>query len=181
MKIYTKTGDDGSTGLLGGKRVAKDDARVAAYGEVDELNALLGVVRADVTAGARLQSLLAQIQRDLFALGAQLADPTGKVVSRRAKASLKAANTRRIERAIDRAEAHLPPLTAFILPGGTPLAAQLHLCRAVCRRAERAMVALHRRTPLDPGALRYVNRLSDLLFMLAREANHRAGAAEERW
>ena len=179
MKIYTKTGDNGTTGLLGGTRVPKDHLRVAAYGDVDELNALLGLVKAE--ADGSLARLLGQIQRDLFALGAQLADPTARVASRKAKATVGAAQTRRLERAIDRAEAGLPALTAFILPGGTSLGAHLHLARTVCRRAERAVITLNRDTPLDPRLLEYVNRLSDLLFVLARAANHAAGQGEDRW
>jgi len=187
MKIYTKTGDDGSTGLLGSTRVPKDHLRVAAYGDVDELNALLGVVKSLAEEGPGpkskrgLVSLLGRIQKDLFALGAQLADPTAKVARRKAKAAIRTAHTRRLERAIDAAQTGLPPLTSFILPGGTPLGAHLHHARTVCRRAERAMVTLHRDTPLDPRLLEYVNRLSDLLFVLARQANHRAGRSEDRW
>ena len=180
MKIYTKTGDAGSTSLLGGTRVPKDHLRVAAYGEVDELNALLGVVKATASDRA-LTVLLGRIQRDLFALGAQLADPTSKVANRRSKAVIRLSQTRRLEKAIDAAQRGLPALTSFILPGGTPLGAHLHLARTVCRRAERAMVTLHRDTPLDPRMLEYVNRLSDLLFVLARAANHRAGRGEDRW
>lgn len=179
MSIATKTGDDGTTGLLGGTRVPKDHLRVAAYGDIDELNALLGVVQ--TKAAGPLAALLGQIQRDLFALGAQLADPTSKVASRKAKAVVGARQTRRLERAIDSAETGLAPLTSFILPGGTPLGARLHLARTVCRRAERAIIALHRDTPISPRVLEYVNRLSDLLFVLAREANHRAGRGEDRW
>lgn len=179
MKIYTKKGDDGNTGLLGGQRVPKDHLRVAAYGEVDELNALVGLVRTGAT--GPLDALLGQVQRDLLALGAQLADPTARLASRKAKAAISAAHTRRLERAIDKAEKSLLPLTAFILPGGAPLAAQLHLARTVCRRAERAMVTLDRDTPLDPNLVVYVNRLSDLLFVLAREANRKAGRSEETW
>ena len=192
MKIYTRTGDDGSTGLLGGTRVPKDHLRVAAYGDVDELNALLGLVKASAQQGASgrpgqsrrgaaLLTLLGRIQRDLFALGAQLADPTAKVARRKAKARFSASHTRRLEQAIDAAEKDLPALTSFILPGGTSLGAQLHLARTVCRRAERATITLNRDTPLDPRLLRYLNRLSDLLFVLARAANHRAGRAEDRW
>jgi cob(I)alamin adenosyltransferase len=179
VKIYTKKGDDGNTGLLGGQRVPKDHLRVAAYGEVDELNALVGLVRTGAT--GPLDALLGQVQRDLLALGAQLADPTARLASRKAKAAISAAHTRRLERAIDKAEKSLLPLTAFILPGGAPLAAQLHLARTVCRRAERAMVTLDRDTPLDPNLVVYVNRLSDLLFVLAREANRKAGRSEETW
>jgi cob(I)alamin adenosyltransferase len=192
VKIYTKTGDDGSTGLLGGTRVPKDHLRVAAYGDVDELNALLGVVKAAAEAGGAaearagrrrsgLVALLGHIQRDLFALGAQLADPTAKVASRKAKAAVRRTHTRRLEKAIDAAQAGLPALSSFILPGGTLLGAHLHLARTVCRRAERAMVTLHRDTPLDSELLEYVNRLSDLLFVLARAANHGAGRVEDRW
>ena len=179
MKIYTKTGDDGTTGLLGGTRVPKDHLRVAAYGDVDELNALLGVVKGE--ADGSLARLLAHIQRDLFALGAQLADPTARLARRKAKATVGAAQTRRLERAIDKAEADLPALAFFILPGGTSLGAHLHLARTVCRRAERAVITLHRDTPLDRHLLEYVNRLSDLLFVLARAANQAAGRGEDRW
>ena len=179
MKIYTKTGDNGTTSLLGGTRVAKDHLRVAAGGDVDELNALLGVVKAE--AKGALGRLLGHIQRDLFALGAQLADPTARLARRKAKATVGAAQTRRLERAIDKAEAGLPPLAAFILPGGTSLGAHLHLARTVCRRAERAVITLHRDTPLDKHLLEYVNRLSDLLFVLARAANHAAARGEDRW
>ena len=180
MKIYTKTGDDGSTGLLGNRRVPKDHIRVMAYGEVDELNAVLGVAKTLAGRGP-LTALLHRIQRDLFALGAQLADPTTKVVARRAKAKVGASAIKRLERAIDVREKRLPPLTAFILPGGTPLGAELHFARTVCRRAERAIVSLHRLSPLDQHLLQYANRLSDLLFVLARDANHGSGIAEDPW
>jgi cob(I)alamin adenosyltransferase len=184
MKIYTKTGDGGDTGLLGGTRVPKDHRRVAAIGEVDELNALLGVVQSHArsTAGAsELVALLGRIQRDLFALGAQLADPTARVASRKAKALVGPREVKRLERAIDAREQGLPPLTRFILPGGAPLGAFLHLSRTVCRRAERALVTLDRANPLDPRLLTYVNRLSDLLFVLARHANVAADVPEDRW
>jgi cob(I)alamin adenosyltransferase len=179
VKIYTKTGDDGTTGLLGGTRVAKDHPRVVAYGEVDELNALLGVTRAE--AKGSLAALLGQVQRDLLALGAQLADPTARLAGRKAKAALSAAHVRRLERAIDHAQKGLPPLTAFILPGGSSLAAHLHLARTVCRRAERALVTLARDTSLDRVFLVYLNRLSDLLFVLARRANREAARPDETW
>jgi cob(I)alamin adenosyltransferase len=180
VKIYTKTGDAGETGLVGGTRVSKHDPRVVAYGEVDELNAALGVVLASQPEAA-LRKLLLEIQRDLFALGAQLADRTAKVADKKAKAALGAERVTRLEEAIDEREAQLPPLRAFILPGGAPLAAQLHLARGVCRRAERAISALAAAETLDPLLLVYVNRLSDLLFVLARRANQRAGVAEEQW
>jgi cob(I)alamin adenosyltransferase len=180
VKIYTRTGDAGETALLGGARVPKDHARVAAYGDVDELNAVLGLALAEPGPEADARLLL-QIQRDLFALGARLADPTAAVAGRREKAALAAEGVERLEQAIDERQATLPALTAFILPGGSRAGALLHLARTVCRRAERAMVALHRAEPLEPVLLTYVNRLSDLLFVLARAANHRQGSPEERW
>jgi len=180
VKIYTRTGDAGQTALLGGTRVSKDDQRVAAYGDVDELNALLGAVLAHGPGGAAA-AVLHQVQRDLFALGAQLADPTTVVAARREKAALTEAHVERLEQAIDAAQERLPPLTAFILPGGAPAGALLHLARTVCRRAERALVTLHRAQPLDAVLLAYVNRLSDLLFVLARSVNHGQGRSEERW
>ena len=180
MKIYTRAGDKGDTGLVDGSRVPKDDARVGAYGDVDELNAVLGLARAQA-GGGDLDRLLADLQRDLFALGAQLADPRAMVAERKPKAAVTTSHVERLERAIDVREAELPPLQAFILPGGTPLGALLHLARTVCRRAERAMVALSRAHALDPVLLAYVNRLSDLLFVLARHENHARGVPEDRW
>ncbi len=179
MKIYTKTGDLGETSLLGGARVPKDHLRVAAYGDVDETNAALGAVRA--LALPPLETLLLAIQKDLFAIGAQLADPTHKVASKRAKAAVTAAHVRRLEKAIDAREAKLPPLRSFVLPGGAPAAAFLHQARTVCRRAERSVVTLAREADVDPRIIVYLNRLSDLLFVLARFENHRAGIAEDRW
>lgn len=180
LKIYTKTGDKGETGLVGGSRVRKHDARVAAYGEIDELNAALGVVLASQPEPP-LRKLLLDIQRDLFALGAQLADPSATIGEKKAKAAIGGEHVSRLEAAIDEREAQLPPLRAFILPGGSPLGAQLHLARAVCRRAERAITALAAAHAVDPLLVVYVNRLSDLLFVLARRANQRAGAPEEQW
>lgn len=180
MKIYTRTGDQGQTGLIGGNRVSKDHVRVAAYGDIDELNAALGLARAQAR-DARLASLLGEVQRDLFALGAQLADPTARVGTKKAKAAITAARIRRLEKAIDARQADLPPLTRFVLPGGSPLGASLHLARTVCRRAERAIVTLAREERVDPRVLAYVNRLADLLFVLARSENHRSGEAEDRW
>ena len=178
MKIYTRTGDAGETSLFGGTRVGKDDPRVAAYGDVDELNAHLGVARA-YAPDAEIDAELVRLQRDLFALGAQLADPTAQVASRASKVVLTDADIKRLEQIIDRLEAELPPLKNFILAGGSPCGAALHVARAVCRRAERSMVALA--PPVDPLLLTYINRLSDLLFVLARSVNHRAGAAETMW
>ncbi len=179
MKIYTKTGDLGETSLLGGARVPKDHLRVAAYGDVDETNASLGAVRA--LAEAPLEPLLFSIQKDLFAIGAQLADPTHKVAAKRRKAAVTAAHVRRLEKAIDAREDQLPPLRSFVLPGGTPAAALLHQARTVCRRAERSVVTLAREADVDPRIIVYLNRLSDLLFVLARFENRRAGLAEDRW
>jgi cob(I)alamin adenosyltransferase len=180
VKIYTRAGDKGDTGLVDGSRVPKDDARVAAYGDVDELNAVLGLARAQA-GGGDLDRLLADVQRDLFALGAQLADPKATVAARKPKAAVTNEAVEELERAIDVREVDLPPLQAFILPGGTPLGALLHLARTVCRRAERAMVALSRAHALDAVLLAYINRLSDLLFVLARHENHARGVPEDRW
>jgi len=179
VKIYTKTGDTGETSLLGGARVPKDNVRVAAYGDVDETNAAIGAVRA--LAQPPLQQLLLGIQRDLFAIGARLADPTRRVVAKRAKATVTAAHVRRLEKAIDAREETLPPLRSFVLPGGTPTASLLHQARTVCRRAERSVVTLAREGHVDPRIVVYLNRLSDLLFVLARFENHRAGLDEPRW
>jgi len=179
VKIYTKTGDLGETSLLGGTRVPKDHLRVAAYGDVDETNAALGAARA--LAEPPLERLLFSIQKDLFAIGAQLADPTHRVAARRAKAAITAAHVRRLEKAIDAREERLPPLRSFVLPGGTPAAALLHQARTVCRRAERSVVTLAREADVDPRIIVYLNRLSDLVFVLARSENHRAGLAEDRW
>jgi len=178
VKIYTRTGDTGETSLFDGTRARKNDPRVDAYGEVDELNAWLGLACA-----SRLDPALAadviQLQRDLFALGAQLADPAEKIAARVTKAALGDEDVARLEQLIDRLEVDLPPLRRFILAGGAPAGAALHVARTVCRRAERRMVALD--PPVDPVLLRYVNRLSDLLFVLARVANHRAGVTEVEW
>jgi len=179
MKIYTKTGDAGDTGLFGGPRVGKDDLRVEAYGAVDELNAVLGLARAR-GGDDELAGLLAAVQDELFTVGASLATPPGA----RAQAAVPPVDpawTQTLEAAIDRFEAELPPLRHFILPGGTALGADLHHARAVCRRAERRTVALHRREPVDAALLTFLNRLSDFLFVAARVANHRAGAAEITW
>jgi len=178
VKIYTRTGDTGETSLFDGTRARKDDPRVDAYGEVDELNAWLGLVRAS-SPGAPVDAELAAIQRDLFALGAQLADPADKLAARVTKAIVSDAEVARLEQTIDRLDAALPPLRRFVLAGGTPAGAALHVARTVCRRAERRIVALD--PPVDPVLVRYINRLSDLLFVLARAVNHRAGAPETEW
>lgn len=181
IRIYTKTGDDGSTGLFGGGRVEKDDARVDAYGEVDELNACLGVVRA-VELMPRIDEVVVPIQRDLFSIGALLATPDHARMSEQlAKARLDDARIAELERAIDACDRELEPLKAFILPGGSPKSAALHVARTVCRRAERRVVSLRRSVPIPDVVVVYLNRLSDLLFMLARVANARAGAGEVTW
>lgn len=181
MNIYTRTGDAGETALFDGTRVSKADARVDAYGDVDELNAWLGCVRAGLSTAPSpdLDEALTHIQRDLFALGAMLADPRHKIADRVEKATLGDTDVARLEALIDRLEASLPPLRHFILPGGSPPGAALHVARTVCRRAERRIVALV--PPADPLAVRYMNRLSDLLFVLARAVNHRADAPETQW
>ena len=178
MKLYTRTGDSGETALFDGSRVRKDDPRVEAYGDVDELNAWLGLVR---TAGLdeEFDADIVKIQRDLFALGAALADPADKIASRVTKAALEDEDVARLERMIDRLDAETPPLRKFILPGGTSVGAAIHLARTVCRRAERRIVSLD--PPVDRVLIRYVNRLSDLLFALARAVNHRAAVPETEW
>lgn len=178
VKIYTKTGDTGDTSLFDGTRVKKDDARVDAYGEVDEMNAWLGLARASGLDSA-LDTAMVQIQRDLFALGAQLADPADKLATRITKAVIGDVDVHRLERLIDALDEEVPPLRRFILAGGTPAGAALHVARTVCRRAERRMVGLQ--PPVDAVLLRYVNRLSDLLFVLARVVNHRGGIPETEW
>jgi cob(I)alamin adenosyltransferase len=175
MKIYTKTGDQGETGLFGGPRVRKDTPRIEAYGTVDELNSVLGVVRSMLEPG-EIDRLLERIQNELFSLGAQLATPhpTTHQTDLIGSAQISA-----LEAAIDQFQAGLEPLKQFILPGGTPAAAQLHLARTVCRRAERRLITLvfESAEPIASELVVYLNRLSDLLFVLAREANRAAGRA----
>jgi cob(I)alamin adenosyltransferase len=180
VTLYTRTGDSGETSLFDGARVKKSDPRVAAYGDVDELNAWLGFVRSALgTSNDELSGVLVHIQRDLFALGAQLADPRDKIADRVVKAAIGDADVQRLEQLIDRFDGEAPPLRRFILAGGTWSGAALHIARTVCRRAERGMVALH--PPVDRVLLRYVNRLSDLLFAMARSGNYRAGDPEIEW
>jgi cob(I)alamin adenosyltransferase len=178
VTLYTRTGDAGDTSLFDGSRLSKADPRVDAYGEVDELNAWLGVARA-AGLDADLDEALVTIQRDLFAFGARLADPARKIAARVTKASLDDDDVARLERLIDRLETELPPLRRFILAGGAPAGAALHVARTVCRRAERRIVALD--PPVEGLLVRYINRLSDLLFVIARAANRRAGASETEW
>jgi cob(I)alamin adenosyltransferase len=178
MKIYTKTGDSGETGLFGGARVHKDSVRVNAYGSVDELNAAIGV--AVGTAHPRQRSKLLEIQADLFALGAELACTPGKA-HKLSSNLLQDADATRLEGWIDESEQGLTPLRNFVLPGGCAAAAQLHLARTVCRRAERDVLALDRSEPVRPEPRVYLNRLGDLLFVLARCENAEAGVADVPW
>lgn len=185
MKIYTRTGDRGETGLFGGGRVAKDDARVEAYGAVDEVNAVLGVaaVRLRADGEATLADRIATIQADLFTIGANLASPAPEDGGR-ASAHVPpppADRVAELERWIDESEAELEPLRSFILPGGGEAGARLHHARTVCRRAERRTVALARDARVHESVVVYLNRLSDLLFSLARLANRRTGEAETAW
>jgi cob(I)alamin adenosyltransferase len=179
VRIYTGTGDQGTTGLFGGARVEKDDPRVEAYGGVDELNACIGVAASHLDPGSLADELVA-IQSDLFRLGAELGCVPGKE-DRLGVSLIGTADSRRLEALIDELEQRLEPLKTFILPGGTPAAAFLHQARTVCRRAERRVVAAGRQTPVRPEILVYLNRLSDLLFVLAREANRLAARGELAW
>ena len=178
MTLYTKTGDTGETALFDGTRVPKSERRVAAYGDVDELNATLGLALASGL-DPDVAELLSRIQRDLFAVGARLADPRDRLADRE-KVSVRDTDVRRMEEAIDRYEAEVPPLQQFLLPAGSSSASALHLARAVCRRAERSIVAIGAGSA-PPEVLQYINRLSDLLFVLARVANHRSQTPEQGW
>jgi cob(I)alamin adenosyltransferase len=179
VKIYTKTGDTGETSLFDNTRVSKADPRVDAYGEVDEVNACLGAARA-AGVDADLSALIESLQRDLFALGARLADPSARIAERVTKATIGTVDVERLEGAIDRLEDGLPPLRRFVLPGGSPAGSLLHLARTVCRRAERRVIGLGA-DAVEPIVVVYLNRLSDLLFVIARSANHRSGVAETEW
>ena len=179
MKIYTKTGDAGETGLFGGTRVSKASLRVASYGEVDELNSTVGWARVAVSDGT-LDDLLNQIQNDLFEVGAEL----GSTAERKQKSAMpmvEEAQVEALERAIDKYEEGPPPLTSFVLPGGSESASRFHIARCVCRRAERSLVELGAQEEVRGELFRYVNRLSDLLFVLARYANHAAGVEDIPW
>jgi cob(I)alamin adenosyltransferase len=179
MKIYTKTGDGGETSLFGGGRVPKDDARVEAYGAVDELNAAIGLARA-LAPAAEVDSELARIQAELFAVGAELATPHD-ARAHGALPGVRAEWAEALERRMDRWDEELAALTAFVLPGGTAAAAALHVARATCRRAERRSVALSHLAHIDAAVVVYLNRLSDFLFEAARAENLRAGVAETLW
>jgi cob(I)alamin adenosyltransferase len=178
-RIYTRTGDDGTTGLVDGSRVLKDDARMVAIGEVDELNSAIGVAVAALNDPARA-ALLQSVQNDLFDLGADIATPGGDFTPSEMVLRIVPAQVERLERAIDALNEDLEPLHSFILPGGSAAAAHVHLARAIARRAERAVIAAGRAAPLNPAALAYLNRLSDLLFVLARALNT-SGAGDILW
>ena len=201
QKIYTKTGDTGETSLFDNSRVSKADPRVDAYGEVDEVNACLGAAlaavrlrgsaasafaeaTADKSAGqgvsADIAAVLETIQKDLFAVGARLADPSSRIAARVTKEAITTKQIELLETTIDRLETELPPLRRFILPGGSSAGALLHLARTVCRRAERRVVGLGPEA-VEAGVIIYLNRLSDLLFVMARALNHRAGIPETEW
>ena len=179
MKIYTRTGDSGETGLFDGTRVLKSNPRVATCGEIDELGAWLGAARA-AGLDEQLGAMLEQAQRDLFAIGARLADPAHRIAGRVTKVAVGAGEIATLEGWIDALEDALPPLRRFVLAGGSQGGAALHVARTICRRAERAMVGLGP-DAFEPELLMYVNRLSDLLFVMARSANRRAGAPELEW
>ena len=179
MRIYTKTGDAGETSLFDNTRVSKAHQRVDAYGEVDELNATLGTICASGI-DADLATEIETIQKELFAIGARLADPRSRIAERVTKAAIQPADIERLERLIDTLETEVPPLRRFILPGGSSQGALLHQARTVCRRVERRVVALGAEA-VDPLVVVYLNRLSDLLFVMARAANHRAGVPEVEW
>ncbi|AFM13747.1 cob(I)yrinic acid a,c-diamide adenosyltransferase [Turneriella parva] len=186
MKIYTKTGDSGETSLFGGGRVQKNDKRVTAYGEIDELNSFVGALLANLGdksgtphygAMVEIRHLLEALQNRLFDLGAELAVGDQKFLAKLAR-RIAEPDIAALEAAIDRMQAHLKPLTNFILPGGSPAAAHAHICRSVSRRAERAMIAAAVQEPL---LLSFINRLSDYFFVLARYLNHLNGVAEPEW
>lgn len=178
MKIYTKSGDKGDTSLFGGQRVPKDALRIEAYGTVDELNSVLGIVRADGV-GKHLDEILGTLQDVLFVLGADLATP--RSLQRKSLTRIGKKEAEFIEGTIDALEKQLKPLKSFILPGGSPVAARLHFARTVCRRAERVVVRLSRNEDIGDDCMIFLNRLSDLLFVLARFANHSANVPEVKW
>ncbi|MFQ6046936.1 MAG: cob(I)yrinic acid a,c-diamide adenosyltransferase [Gemmatimonadales bacterium] len=181
MKIYTRTGDAGDTQLFGGGRIPKDDPRVAAYGDVDELNAAIGIAAAAEPTDLE-HELLERIQSDLLAIGALLATPDRtKVEKALRKAKVSPERIAELEQTIDRVDRELDPLTSFITPGGSPKAALLHYARTVCRRTERSVVQLSRSTQVPPEILQYLNRLSDLLFTLGRLANRMADIPDHTW
>ena len=176
-RVYTRTGDSGETGLAGGQRVPKDSLRIEAYGTVDELNSFVGIARD--SAPAKLAGILLRVQHELFNLGSILATLPGDVHPKQARITME--DVAQLEAEMDEMNEELAPLRSFVLPGGTRLNAELHVCRTVCRRAERVCVALGRMEEVPPEAVRYLNRLSDALFVWSRWASHAAGAAETLW
>ncbi|GIW77233.1 MAG: ATP--cob(I)alamin adenosyltransferase [Phycisphaerae bacterium] len=179
MKIYTRTGDDGTTGLIGGDRVRKSDPRLECYGTVDELNASIGLVQ--VIAPTWLVEWLTPIQNELFVIGSFLAAPENDPTAQKYLPALDENMIGRLEMQIDQVETELPRLKYFVLPGGTELSARLHLARTVCRRAERLVVAFSMDRPINPVILTYLNRLSDWLFVMSRLSNHRSGVPDVPW
>jgi cob(I)alamin adenosyltransferase len=178
MKIYTKTGDKGNTSLFGGKRTSKDSLRIEAYGTVDELNSALGIARA-LNPKLDLDEIIGRLQNDLFVLGADLATPMGTKASYVQR--IQNEHVAELEHTIDRLDTRLQPLSTFVVPGGSQLASQLHLARTICRRAERFVVKLARKEKTGPFCVVYLNRLSDLLFVMARFANYSDGRQETPW
>ncbi|MBI3586009.1 MAG: cob(I)yrinic acid a,c-diamide adenosyltransferase [Ignavibacteriales bacterium] len=178
MKIYTKTGDEGETSLFGGQRVPKESLRIETYGTVDELNSVVGIARS-LKPHKEVDAILERIQNDLFVLGADLAAPLTKTSDKIAR--IQQSHVDDLERFIDSLEPKLQPLKVFILPGGSAVAAHLHFARTVCRRAERLTTGLSREETIGTAPLAYLNRLSDLLFVLARYANYLDGVAETQW
>jgi cob(I)alamin adenosyltransferase len=178
-RVYTRRGDTGQTSLAGGQRLQKNDARIEAYGTVDELNSYIGLARESARELPELHRILGRVQHELFNLGSILATMPEDLHPKQARIS--AADSDQLEREIDRMNDELPPLRSFVLPGGSRLNAELHICRTVCRRAERLCVTLAQTAELDAAILQYLNRLSDALFVWSRWASHRLGAAETLW
>lgn len=181
MKLYTRTGDDGSTGLFGGDRVSKAHLRLAAYGTLDELNSVVGLLRLHANPACADEAALQRIQHDLFVLGAILATPAGRMELLGQRMSRPTWSLEAMEADIDRLTALAPPMKNFVLPGGTAGAAFGNLARTVCRRAEREVVALASEEPLDPAVVRYLNRLSDWFFAFSRAENAGAGLPDIEW
>jgi cob(I)alamin adenosyltransferase len=181
MKLYTRTGDDGSSGLFGGDRVSKSHLRLVAYGTLDELNSIMGLLRLHASPACASQDTLQQVQQDLFVLGAILATPAARQDLLGARMSRPVWELAAMEADIDRLSALAPPMTNFVLPGGTAASAHAHLARTVCRRAEREVVALTHEEPMNPAVQTYLNRLSDWLFALARAENATAGVPDSQW
>jgi cob(I)alamin adenosyltransferase len=178
-RVYTRRGDAGETSLAGGQRLPKNDLRIEAYGAVDELNSFIGLARESAHELPELHEILGRVQHELFNLGSLLATMPEDVHPKQAR--ITAADSEQLEREIDRMNEGLPPLRSFVLPGGSRLNAELHICRTVCRRAERVMVALNTQAPVDAVGLKYLNRLSDALFVWSRWASHRLGVPEILW